>query len=73
MEKILILIMQSEDGDSYRIGKDLDKMKQRFDEAVDTGFFRGVVLALVEENQEFGFGAYGDFFGGEVLDEYNDA
>ena len=73
MEKILILIMQSEDGDSYRIGKDLDKMKQRFDEAVDTGFFRGVVLALVEENQEFGFGAYGDFFGGEVLDEYNNA
>lgn len=73
MEKILILIMQSEDGDSYRIGKDLDKMKQRFDEAVDTGFFRGVVLALVEENQEFGFGAYGDLFGGEVLDEYNDA
>lgn len=73
MEKILILIMQSEDGDSYRIGKDLDKMKQRFDEAVDTGFFRGVVLALVEEHQEFGFGAYGDFFGGEVLDEYNDA
>lgn len=71
MEKILILVMGSEDGDSYHVGKDLDKMKERFNEAVDTGFFRSVVLALVEEDQDFGFGAYGDFFGGEVLEEYN--
>lgn len=71
MEKILILIMQHEDGDSYRIGKDLDKMKQEFDEAVNTGFFRNIVLALVGEDCDFGFGAYGDFFGGEVLEECN--
>lgn len=71
MEKILVLIMLDSDGSSYRVGKDLAKMKQRFQEVKDDGLFDRIVLAEVELDTEIGFGAYGDFFGGEVIEEFN--
>ena len=71
MEKILILIMCDADGNSYRVGNDLAKMKQRFQEVKDDGLFDRVVLAEVELDKEIGFGAYGDFYGGDVIEEFN--
>lgn len=71
MEKILVLIMLDSDGSSYRVGNDLAKMKQRFQEVKDDGLFDRVVLAEVELDKEIGFGAYGDFYGGDVIEEFN--
>ena len=71
MEKILILIMIDSDGSSYRAGNDLAKMKQRFQEVKDDGLFDRVVLAEVEFDKEIGFGAYGDFYGGDVIEEFD--
>ena len=66
---MLILIMCGYDGDSYRLSNNLDLLVSKFNEAKKSGFFHRVVLAEIEEDQEFGFGAEGQFFGGTVIRE----
>jgi hypothetical protein len=47
-------------------------MKGKFAEASRSEYYDRVVLAEVDENSTFGFGAQGEFFGGEVILDTND-
>lgn len=67
-----ILIETSPDGDSYEISNNLPKIQEKFEEKKYEGNTEGYLyLVEVEEETEFGFGAYGDLFGGNVLMEHN--
>jgi hypothetical protein len=75
-----ILIQFSEDGDSMILFNDLDKAKEKFSEArseMDSSFedefsssIEQISLLKVEVGVEFGSGSWGDFFGGEIIDNY---
>jgi hypothetical protein len=55
------------DGDTYRLGNNTTLMKEKFAEASRSEYYDRVVLAEVDENSTFGFGAQGEFFGGDVI------
>jgi hypothetical protein len=67
-----IVIKKNPDGDSYKISTDLDKSKKTFMEETKECSYPGefVYLIKIEKDLEFGFGAYGDIFGGEVIIEF---
>jgi hypothetical protein len=68
-----ILIQFSEDGDSMILFNDLDKAKEKFSEArseMDSSSIEQISLLKVEVGVEFGSGSWGDFFGGEIIDNY---
>jgi hypothetical protein len=71
---MLVLIMCHPDGDSYRLSNDLDVLKAKFDYEKENGRlgddFTRLVLADVEPDTDFGFGAWGDFYGGDVIEEF---
>ena len=71
---MLILIMCHPDGDSYRLSNNLDVLKAKFDEEKQNGRlgddFTRLVIAEIEPDTDFGFGAWGDFYGGEVIEEF---
>ena len=67
-----ILIETSPDGDRYKISNNLPKIQEKFEEEKYEGNTEGsLYLVEVEEETEFGFGAYGDLFGGKVLMEHH--
>lgn len=68
-----ILIKFSEDGDSMILLNDLDQAKEKFSEArseMDGTGIEQISLLKVEVGVEFGSGSWGDFFGGEIIDNY---
>ena len=66
-----ILIMCHVDGDRYQLSNKLDVLKARFETEKEEGSlgdpYNRLVIADVEPDTDFGFGAWGDFFGGEVI------
>jgi len=61
--------MISPDGDNYQIHNDEASARDCFENEDNTEFYSRVVLAKVTPGKDFGFGSYGDFYGGEVLEE----
>lgn len=70
MSKILVIIMVEEDGTSFRFGSNLELMNSKFEEAKDQELYDRVTLVEVEKDSEIGFGVDGDFYGGEVIDDW---
>ncbi len=64
---LYVVIMMTEDGDSYNIHADLDNAEKNFREESEKGFYTQVYLLKVNPGTEFGFGAYGDVYGAEVM------
>lgn len=73
---LYILININPDGDTYKLynytEEGLKQAQADFEESKEE-FITGAVLAEVEPGQEFGFGNRGHFFGGHVLQEWNEA
>lgn len=69
---MLILIMCGYDGDSYRLSNNLNLLEEKFQEAKESQLFHRVVLAETEVDQEIGFGAESQFFGGTVIREWDE-
>jgi hypothetical protein len=69
---MLILIMCGYDGDSYRLSNNLDLLENKFQEAKESQLFHRIVLVDVELDQEIGFGAEGEFFGGTVIKDWDE-
>jgi hypothetical protein len=69
---MLILIMCGYDGDSYRLSNNLDLLENKFQEAKESQLFHRIVLVDVELDQEIGFGAEGEFFGGKVIKDWDE-
>jgi hypothetical protein len=71
-----ILIMCHVDGDRYQLSNKLDVLKARFEKEKEEGslgdLYTRLVIADVEPDTDFGFGAWGDFFGGEVILEFDE-
>ena len=72
IEVMYIVIMISPDGDNYKILNDEHTAREVFDAEKETEFYSRVVMAKVTPGKDFGFGSYGDFYGGEVLEETED-
>lgn len=64
--------MISPEGDSYQIHNDEASARDCFENENEnnTESYVRVVLARVTPGKDFGFGSYGDFYGGEVLEEF---
>ena len=64
-----IIIESNEDGETYQITSSLSKGEKIYEtrsrELEDE--VNNFILAKVKEDVEFGFGARGDFFGGEII------
>ncbi len=71
MSKMLVLIMMDSDVMSFRLSSNFDLMKGKFEEAKDQELYDRITLAEVEEDAEIGYGAYGEFYGGDVIMEWN--
>ena len=71
-----VLIMCHPDGDCYQLSNKLDVLKARFEtekEESSLGYpYSRIVLADIEPDTDFGFGYWGDFFGGEVILEFDE-
>jgi len=65
------------DGDRYQLSNNLDMLKARFEKEKEEGSlvdpYARIVLADIEPDTDFGFGAWGDFFGGEIIQEYDES
>lgn len=64
-----VVITMTEDGDSYNIHTDLDAAKENFREESEKELDAQVYLLKTNPGTEFGFGAYGDVYGAEVIEE----
>lgn len=64
---LYVVIMMTEDGDSYNIHTDLDTAERNFREESEKEFYTQVYLLKTNPGTEFGFGAYGDVYGAEVM------
>ena len=71
MSKMLVLIMVEDDGTSFRLSSNLELMKAKFQEAKDQELYSRITLAEVEENAEIGYDVYSEFYGGDVIMEWN--
>ena len=69
---MLILIMCTPDGDTYQLSDNLELLKKKFEKEKDNMFCNRLVLAKVKPDVEFGFGSGGDFFGEEVIQEWDE-
>jgi len=71
-----VLIMCHPDGDRYQLSNKLDVLKARFETEKEEGSlgdpYSRIVLADIEPDTDFGFGAWGDFFGGEIIQEHEE-
>lgn len=69
-----IVFRLNPDGDSYSIQNDLNAAKAKFEEwkGQEVGD-NGIVLAEITDTDDFGFGARGDMYGVNVIeDSWND-
>ena len=63
-----IVIQCNPDGDTYSIHSSLERAEASYDQSIDYADEESpLYLVQVEEDRDFGFGAQGDFFGGEIL------
>jgi len=70
---LYVVIMMTEDGDSYNIHVDLDTAEKNFMEESEKDFYTQVYLLKTTPGTEFGFGSYGDVYGAEIIQETVDA
>jgi len=71
-----VLIHIFSDGTSHELSNDLQALKTKFldlklsiyEEDCDDP--QSIYIAKVELNEPFGFGAYGDFFGGDIIEDF---
>lgn len=71
MKKMFVLIMMDSDQTGFRLSSNLELMKKKFEEAKQEELYDRITLAEVEEDAEIGFGVCGDFYGGEVIRDWN--
>ena len=69
-QKLFMVLMRTEDGDSYNIHTKQDTAQSNFEEECDNNIHTEVLLLELEEGKEFGFGSYGDVYGASVIDSY---
>ena len=69
-QKLFMVLMRAEDGDSYNIHTKQDTAQSNFEEECDNNIHTEVLLLELEEGKEFGFGSYGDVYGASVIDSY---
>jgi hypothetical protein len=63
-----IVIQCNPDGDTYSIHSSLERAQESYDKSIDYADEESpLYLVEVKEDTDFGFGAQGDFFGGEIL------
>jgi len=63
-----VVIQCNPDGDTYSIHSSLERAQESYDKSIDYADEESpLYLAEVKEDTDFGFGAQGDFFGGEIL------
>ena len=67
-----ILINLNYDGDSYQIFPNIEDAKKSFDESIDNDYYHAVFLVKAEPGVEFGFGARGEIYGADVIEEFYD-
>jgi hypothetical protein len=73
-----VVIRSNPDGDSYYITSSLDNARASFererkiveDSIIDSG--ECVALLSVKEDEDFGRGAWGDWYGCEVIEEFGE-
>ncbi len=74
-KEIYMIIDANPDGDSYEIHTDLKEAHKAFKEKKksksDIILGEGTLYLIhVENPKDFGFGGYGDVYGGEVIEEF---
>jgi hypothetical protein len=69
---MLILIMSHPDGDTYQLSDNLNVLEKKFEKLKEERFYSRLVLADVKSDVAFGFGSQGEFFGGEVILEWDE-
>jgi hypothetical protein len=67
---MFVLINCSYDGDTYAIFNEIENAMVAFEDSSNCGLFHQVVLVKPNPGETFGFGSRGDFFGGEVIEEF---
>lgn len=72
--KLLALMCMSYDGDICKlfIEQELRIATDEFNQATNPELYHMVVLARVDVGVEFGSGSRGDFYGGEVLEQWTE-
>ena len=70
---MFVLINCSYDGDTYNLFNKIETAREEFDAACNSGFYYKVLLVKPDSiGQEFGFGSRGDFFGAELIFEFEE-
>jgi hypothetical protein len=75
-EIMYIVIRSNPDGDSYHMSSSLDNARTSFErerKIVEESIIdseESVALLSVKEDEDFGRGAWGDWYGCEVVDEF---
>jgi hypothetical protein len=67
---MFVLINCSYDGDTYAIFNELKNARVAFKDSCKSKCYHQVVLVQPNPGETFGFGSRGDFFGGDVIEEY---
>jgi hypothetical protein len=68
---LFALIMCSPDGNNHCISNNLESLKTKFAEEKSSESYSSLTLAKIEMDQDFGFGAWSDFYGGEIIEEWD--
>jgi len=67
MKELFMVIVYNQDGDSYKIFLDSDDAHLEYEKEVKYAMVDAVGLVKVEPGTTFGYGARGEFYGGEVI------
>jgi hypothetical protein len=67
---MFVLINCSYDGDTYAIFNELKNARVAFKDSRKSKCYHQVMLVQPNPGETFGFGSRGDFFGGEVIEEF---
>jgi hypothetical protein len=64
--------MSHPDGDTYQLSNNRIVLENKFKELQGERYHSQLILADVEPDTNFGFGSQGEFFGGEVILEWDE-
>lgn len=72
-KSIYMVIESSPDGDNYQIHSSLKEARTSFSSESEKSIILGestFYLVEVKDQRNFGFGARGDFYGGEIIESF---
>ena len=68
---MLVLINRSHNGDTFNLFNKMETAIKEFYAACDSGlYYRGLLVKPDSIEQEFGFDSNGEFFGAEIIFEF---